>query len=181
MKKLAWVAGVATLVVAAAYSTVSLNRWEWSRALYFGLVVLVAEVGLATALVLRRLGPPRSDSVAAPAGVDPQVLRRLRESRPTANRFDWLDPQSAQLNVFITMLVGSGVLLSAAAWVVDRLAARTTTPAGEVRLARQLSAIGYPRDGLLVDDVAVLAQSVPYCDDVQLRRLLRRPGHGRRP
>ena len=179
MKKLAWVAGVGTLVVAAAYSTVSLNRWEWSRALYFGLVVLVAEVGLATALILRRLGSARRGPTASLVDVDPQVLRRLRESRPTPNRFDWLDPQPARLDVFITMLVGSGVLLSGAAWVVDRLAARTTTPAGEMRLARQLNAIRYPGDGLLVDDVAVLAQSVPYCDDVQLRRLLRRPGHGR--
>lgn len=175
MKKLAWLAGAGALVVAAAYSVVSLNRWEWSRALYFGLVVLVAEVGLATALVLRRLGPAPAVS---PVDIDPQVLHRLRESRPTANRFDWLDPQPGRLDVFITMLVGSGVLLSGAAWLVDRLAARTTTPAGEVRLARQLGAIRYPRDGLLVDDVAVLAQAVPYCDDVQLRRLLRRAGHG---
>jgi hypothetical protein len=178
MKQLAWLAGVATLVVAAAYSIVSLHRWEWSRALYFGLVVLVAEIGLATALVLRRLDPARRGPGVS-ADLDPLVLHRLRESRPTANRFDWLDPQSGQLSVFITMLVGSGVLLSGAAWLVDRLAARTTTPAGEVRLARQLSTIRYPRDGLLVDNVAVLAQAVPYCDDVQLRRLLRRAGHGR--
>jgi hypothetical protein len=178
MKQLAWLAGVVTLVVAAAYSVVSLHRWEWSRALYFGLVVLVAEIGLATALVLRRLDSARRPGVS-PADLDPQVLRRLRESRPTANRFEWLEPQSGQLSVFITMLVGSGVLLSGAAWLVDRLAARTTTPAGEVRLARQLSAIRYPQDGLLVDNVAVLAQTVPYCDDVQLRRLLRRAGHGR--
>ena len=34
---------------------VSLNRWEWNRALFFGLIVLIAEVGLATGLVLRRL------------------------------------------------------------------------------------------------------------------------------
>ena len=34
---------------------VSLNRWEWNRALFFGLIVLIAEVALATGLVLRRL------------------------------------------------------------------------------------------------------------------------------
>ena len=32
---------------------VSLNRWEWNRALFFGLIVLIAEVGLATGLILR--------------------------------------------------------------------------------------------------------------------------------
>jgi hypothetical protein len=178
MKQLAWLAGLTTLVVAAAYSIVSLHRWEWTRALYFGLVVLVAEIGLATALILRRLGPASRAPAASPVDIDPLVLHRLRQSRPTPNRFDWLDPQPTRLDVFITMLVGSGVLLSAAAWLVDRIAARTTSPAGEERLARQLSAIRYPRDGLLVDDVAVLAQSVPYCDDVQLRQLLRRAGHG---
>ena len=54
MKIIAWLAGIATLVAAAAYMIVSLNRWEWNRALFFGLIVLIAEVGLATGLVLRR-------------------------------------------------------------------------------------------------------------------------------
>jgi pyruvate,water dikinase len=74
--------------------------------------------------------------------------------------------------------VGGGVLISALAWVVDRVASNTTTPAGEERLARQLGAISYPRGGLLVVDITVLAQAVPGCDDAQLRRLLRRAGHG---
>ncbi|MDX2378334.1 MAG: hypothetical protein QNM02_01070, partial [Acidimicrobiia bacterium] len=56
MKMIAWLAGIATLVVGAAYMIVSLNRWEWNRALFFGLIVLIAEVGLAAALILRRLG-----------------------------------------------------------------------------------------------------------------------------
>lgn len=122
----------------AVYSVVSRNRWEWSRALYFGFVVLIAEVGLATALILRRLGPePHRRAPAAPSDVDPQVLARLRQSRPTPKRFEWLDPQPARLNVFITMLVGGGVILSGVAWLLDRVAARTTTPAGEVQLARR--------------------------------------------
>ena len=82
------------------------------------------------------------------------------------------------MNVFITFLVGGGVLLSGIAWLVDRIASKTTTPVGEERLARQLGPISYPRGGLIVDDVTVLAQAVPGCDDTQLRRLLRRAGHG---
>ena len=31
----------------------SLNRWEWNRALFFGLIVLIAEVGLATGMALQ--------------------------------------------------------------------------------------------------------------------------------
>ena len=34
------------------------------------------------------------------------------------------------------------------------------------------------RGGLLVDDVTVLAQDVPGADDAQIRKLLRRAGHG---
>lgn len=167
MKVIAWTAGVVTLVLAAGYMVVSLNRWEWNRALFFGLLVLITEVALATALILQKLGQDRSRH-----GIDPAVLAALRETRPPhPNRFEWLRPN--QMNVFITFLVGGGVLLSGAAWVVDRLASSTTTPAGEERLARQLGPISYPTGGLLLDDVTVLAQAVPGCDDSQLRKLLR--------
>lgn len=173
MKAIGWLAGLATLLGALGYMVVSLNRWEWNRALFFGLIVVIAEIGLATALILRRM--PSAKTSHQP--VDPEVLAAVRDSRPARpNRFAWLEP--TRMNVFITFLVGGGVLISAVAWLVDRVASRTTTPAGEERLARQLGAISYPRGGLLVDDVTVLAQAVPGCDDAQLRRLLRRAGHG---
>ena len=171
MKKIVWLGGVATLAASGAYSVVSLGRWEWTRALYFGLIFLIAEVGLATGLILHKLDQQGHSTTA----VDPQVLARLRESRPDSpNRFHWLDPTAGRTNVFITMLVGGGVLLSGVAWLVDKVAARTATPAGEVQLARKLGPITYPRSGLIVDDVTALAQDVPYCDDAQLDRLLRR-------
>ena len=75
--------------------------------------------------------------------------------------------------MFITFLVGGGVVLSLVAWAVDRIASSTSTPAGEHRLARQLGPISYPRGGLLIDDVTALAQDVPGTDDVQIRKLLR--------
>lgn len=179
MKKLSWLVAVATLVAAGGYSVVSLGRWEWTRALYFGLVFLAAELAIATGLILRRLGRAPG-TAAAPPDFDPQVLAAVRENRPPRpNRFDWLDPVTGRMNVFITMLVGGGVLLSGIAWIVDKIASKTTTPAGEVALAKQLGSIRYPRGGLLVDDITVLAQAVPGCDDPQLRKLLRRSGHGR--
>lgn len=172
MKAIAWLAGVGTLLGALGYMVVSLNRWEWNRALFFGLIVVIAEIGLATALILRRLG---SSPTATPT-LDAEVLAALRDSRPPRpNRFAWLEP--TRMNVFITFLVGGGIVISALAWVVDRIAGNTATPAGEVRLARQLGEISYPRGGLLVDDITVLAQAVPGCDDAQLHRLLRRAGH----
>jgi hypothetical protein len=173
MKTIAWLAGVGTLLAGALYMVVSLNRWEWNRALFFGLIVLIAEVGLATGLVLRRLARLEYNLQHG----DPAVGHILRESRPpSADRFAWLRESSRDLNVFITFLVGGGVLLSAIAWVVDRVASRTSSPVGEERLARQLQSISYPSGGLLLDDVTVLAQDVPGANDDQIRQLLRRGG-----
>jgi hypothetical protein len=173
VKTIAWLAGIGTLVASAAYMIISLNRWEWNRALFFGLIVLIAEVGLATGLVLRRLARMEYN-----LKVDPEVLGILRETAPPSpNRFAWLrEPQSQGFNVFITFLVGGGVILSAIAWLVDRVASKTSSPAGQERLARQVSAISYPSGGLLLDDITVLAQEVPGANDDQIRRLLRRCG-----
>ena len=168
MKTIAWLAAIGTLVTALAYMIVSLNRWEWNRALFFGLIVLIAEVGIATALVLRRLS--RLEHTTA----DPAVLAALRETRPEPpDRFRWLKDSTTQLNVFITFLVGGGVVLSGLAWVADKVAFRTSTPAGEESLARRLDAIAYPPGGLVVDEVTAMAQDVPGTDDAQLHKLLR--------
>jgi hypothetical protein len=174
VKVIAWLAGIGTLVASLVYMVVSLNRWEWNRVLFFGLLVLIAEVGLATGLVLRKLA-----SLERAQRRDPVVSASLRRARePSPNRFAWMkDAARGDLSVFITFLVGGGVLISGIAWMVDRLAAVTTTPLGEERLATQLDAISYPRGGLLLDDVTVLAQEVPGADDAQIRRLLGRAGH----
>ena len=177
MKIIAWLAGIATLVAGAAYMIVSLNRWEWNRALFFGLIVLIAEMGLATGLVLRRLA-----KLERQRSFDPAVGAIIRATRPpTADRFAWLRESTNRSNVFITFLVGGGVILSAIAWVVDKVAAGTTTVEGEQKLAMQLAPISYPRGGLLLDHATVLAQEVPGADDAQIRKLLLRAGHGRVP
>ncbi|MGQ0618097.1 MAG: hypothetical protein ACT4PW_14100 [Acidimicrobiia bacterium] len=172
MKTLAWLTGIGTMVASAAYTVVSLNRWEWNRALFFGIVVLIAEVAMATALILGKLA-----RMAKPPA-DPELVAVLRQGRPASpDRFAWLkDTSRGQLNVFITFLVGGGIVVSAVAWLVDRVASVTATPVGEERLAAQLGPISYPRGGLLVDDVTVLAQDVPGADDAQIRKLLRRAG-----
>ncbi len=174
MKIIAWLAGIGTLIGGALYMVVSLNRWEWNRALFFGLIVLIAEVGLATGLVLRRLSRLEHRGV-----FDPAVAEIIRATRPPSpDRFAWLRESVERTNVFITFLVGGGVLLSGIAWVVDKVSSKTSTPAGEQRLAVELGPISYPMGGLLVDDVTVLAQEVPGADDAQIRKLLRRGGHG---
>jgi hypothetical protein len=170
---IAWLAGIGTLLAGALYMIVSLNRWEWNRALFFGLIVLIAEVGLATGLVLRRLARLEYRATR----VDPAVAHILRETRPpSADRFAWLRESARDLNVFITFVVAGGVMLSGIAWVVDRVASKTSSPAGEERLGRQLDPISYPAGGLLLDDITVLAQEVPGANDDQIRQLLRRGG-----
>jgi hypothetical protein len=163
-----WLAGVATLLTAAVYMVVSLNRWEWNRALFFGLIILIAEVALATALVLRKL-----DRVLHGHDVDPDVEHILRASRPSSpDRFAWLRESQNRTNVFITFLVGGGIVLSGMAWVVDKIAAQTATPHGEAKLARALGPIAYPSGGLVVDEATLLAQDTPGEEDADLLRLL---------
>jgi hypothetical protein len=176
VKIIAWLAGIGTLMAGAVYTVVSLNRWEWNRALFFGLIMLIAEVGLATGLVLRRLARIEFQQ----AQTDPTIRRILQEARSTPNRFAWLKETSQRTNVFITFLIGGGVLVSAIAWLADRVGSRTTSPVGDQRLAQQLRKISYPRGGLLLDDITVLAQEVPGADDTQIRKLLRRGGRHRR-
>ena len=174
MKMIAWLAGIGTLIGGGVYMIVSLNRWEWNRALFFGLIVVIAEIGLATGLVLRRLS-----RIEHRAEVDPEIAEIFRSTRPPSrDRFAWLSKSTGKFNVFITFIVGGGLILSGVAWIVDRISAKTTTPKGEQRLAAELGPISYPRGGLLVDDITALAQDVPGADDAQIRKLLRRAGHG---
>lgn len=172
MKKLVWLFAIVTFLGAGVYSVVSLNRWEWTRALYFGLVVVVAEIGLATGMVLRKLDRQEE----ADAGERDEVRDILRRSRVSRDRFRWLAPDevTSRSNVFITMMVSGGIVLSGLAWVLDKVAASTTTSLQEGRLAGDLTNIAYPSDGLLPDDVTVLAQQLPDLDDPQLRILLGR-------
>lgn len=172
MKLFAWLVGIASAATAAGYMVVSLNRWEWNRALFFGLILLMAEVGLATGLVLRKLGRISAQITASQA--DPAVPGILQDTRPAGpDRFAWLRESTQRTNVFITFIVGGGVALSGAAWLVDLVASRTSSPRREDQLARQLAPISYPAAGLLVDDATALTQDVPGDDDALLRRLLR--------
>ena len=174
MKTIAWLAGIGTLLTGGFYMIVSLNRWEWNRALFFGLIVLIAEVALATGLVLRRLARLEYGSTHRSG----DRARSCATSRPPSpDRFAWLRETPRRTNVFITFIIGGGVIISGIAWVVDRVASKTSSPAGEERLVRQLTEISYPSGGLLLDDVTVLAQEVPGANDDQIRQLLRRGGY----
>ena len=152
MRRLGLAVGVASAAATAVYTIVYLYRWEWHRALVAAVFLVVAEVALATVAILRRLSAldQRLDTLSAasstPDTVD--VLYRVRESAPPPRPvFAWLSPQGT--NVFLPILLGAGVLASAAAWVVETLARATARPVLERRLASRLGALALPAGGLL--------------------------------
>ncbi|HKY78281.1 MAG TPA: hypothetical protein VJS45_19250 [Acidimicrobiia bacterium] len=152
MRRLGLAVPVASAAATAVYTIVYLYRWEWHRALVAAVFLVVAEVALATVAILRRLSAldHRLDTLSAapppPDTVD--VLSRVRESAPPPRPvFAWLTPQGT--NVFLPILLGAGVLASAAAWVVETLARATARPVLERRLATRLGALALPGGGLL--------------------------------
>ena len=54
-KRIAYLLGAVVLVGSGGYVFVYLYRWEWHRAIVAGLFLVVAEVALATTVLLRRL------------------------------------------------------------------------------------------------------------------------------
>ena len=152
MRRLGLAVAVASAAATAVYTIVYLYRWEWHRALVAAVFLVVAEVALATVAILRRLSTldQRLDTLSAaphqPEAIN--VLHRVRESAPPPRPvFAWLSPQGT--NVFLPILLGAGVLASAAAWVVETLARATARPVLERRLANRLDALALPVGGLL--------------------------------
>ncbi|WP_421118676.1 hypothetical protein ACE2AJ_15090 [Aquihabitans daechungensis] len=179
MRRISGVIAVLTLVASGAYTAVSLARWEWTRALFFGLVFVAAELWLVAGAVLGRLAElqrslDRARPEPAPAP-DPRTLEVVRAAGHEHDRFPWLQVEAADVvtrtNVFITLVVGGGVLLSGGAWVLDKLGSRTVDPGREAELARDLSSIAYP-DGLLIDDMVARARSRPDVEDDRLTDFL---------
>ncbi len=132
-----WLA-IATVVGAGITMIRELYSWEWHRALVAGTFTLIAEVALATSLILDRLAKAQSSNVTAPQDRQQRFADQLTATRPKSrDQFAWMrDP--SRTNVFIPLLMGAGVVLSGMAWLVERLAARTTGRVADRRLARRL-------------------------------------------
>lgn len=179
MKKVSGAIAAVTMVAAGLYTVVSLARWEWTRALFFGLVFLAAELSLVAGVVVGRLAriERRLDRADPGPAVEPApaTLAIVREAGREHDRFPWLQVEASDVvtrtNVFITLVVGGGVLLSGGAWVLDKLGSRTVDPGRESQLASELGAIAYP-EGLLVDDMVARARSRPDVEDARLTDFL---------
>ena len=142
-RRLSTLVTVTVLVAAGAYLLVYLYRWEWNRALVAGVIFVAAEVAIVGTTLLRRL----REIEARLDERQPSTLDRIHEAAPVVTPpFEWLDP--TQMNVFVPVLLGAGVILSVLAHGVERLAGATTTRVQERALAARLGSFALPVGGL---------------------------------
>jgi hypothetical protein len=181
VRKLSWIAGAVALAASGGYLLVYVYRWEWHRALLVGILFNACLVGLCAALVLRRLArlERRAPASDAPRPADP--LSRLRAAPVEPPAFRWLRPESLdRTHVFIPILLGGGVLVSGAAWLVERVAGSSARAGIEEDLARELGTIAFPAGALVPGPAEVLAGGGD-ADDPGLRLLLGATAGGAAP
>ena len=136
------------MVTSGAYVFVYLYRWEWNRAIISAGFFMAAEIALVAGAILDRL-KAIDEKLNDPARTQ-SALSHLQATRPPAkDHFAWLEPQSTEMNVFVPVLLGAGVVMSGLAWVVEKLARTTAQPAMEHGLARHLGPLTLPIDGLV--------------------------------
>ena len=114
------------LAVSGVYVVIDLARWEWNRAIISALVMLAALIVLVAMMLFRQLHriEQRLDTLERRRHDAPDVLHALRSTNSSVARrhFRWLERPQDQLGVFIPVLLGAGVLLSLAAYLVERIA-----------------------------------------------------------
>ena len=140
----------AVLVASGSYVFIYLVRWEWNRALIAGLFFLAAELVLIADVLLVRFGGLGHQIEAERTREQTTALAaRLRANRPDSpGPFAWLAPDRDRLDVFLPVLIGAGVVLSAVAYLVEQLSRVTAVPVAEHELARGLSTMALPIEGL---------------------------------
>ncbi|HET6954547.1 MAG TPA: hypothetical protein VFI47_29555 [Acidimicrobiales bacterium] len=115
---------VAVLAGSGVYVLVYLYRWQWNRALISAVFFLAAEIALVGSTVIREVRALASRIEAVDEPAERRLHARLgaAAARP-ARSFAWLrDTPKAGVGVFVPVLLGAGVILSALAFVVERLA-----------------------------------------------------------
>jgi hypothetical protein len=142
------IAGV-TLAGAGTYVFVYLYRWEWNRALISSALFIAAEVALVGMVLARRLKSIERQVDDLARADRRRVAALLHENAPPPRvTFDWL-ARPERMSVFVPVLLGAGLILSALAWLVERLARLTAGPVAEHRLAGRLDDLRLPSDGFL--------------------------------
>ncbi len=136
------------LAVSGAYVVIDLARWEWNRAVISALVMVSALIVLVSMVLFRQLHriEQRLESLEHQAQrrdeADTLDTLRSTNSAVASRRFRWLERPPDRLGVFVPVLLGAGVLLSLAAYLVERIAgvfaAATLDPQTARRLAPDL-------------------------------------------
>ena len=151
--------GGVTLAASGTYTFVYLYRWEWNRALMSAAIFIAAEIAVMGSLLAQRLKVLRDrvDGSEARTSASHTVrLDRIQSAAPPARaNFAWLS-RPDQMNVFVPVLMGAGVLLSGVAWLVERVARVTVTPVAERGLASQLDGLALPTHGFVTAERAPL-------------------------
>jgi hypothetical protein len=74
----------------------------------------------------------------------------LRDAqREPSQVFAWLKPDPSRTQVFVSILMGAGILLSGMAWVVERIGRATAGNTVDKSIADQLARLGPPIGGFL--------------------------------
>lgn len=149
-RHLVYVVPIAALLSAATYVLVYLYRWEWHRALVAGVFMLALEIGVGIAIVFEKLRAIESRMDASERAALEASRRAVAETRPEpSEQFEWLKDAANRMSVFVPILLGAGVVLSALAWGVERLARLTARPTLERQLVLRLQPLTLPSGALL--------------------------------
>ena len=149
MRRIGVVLLLVTLVTSIWYFFAYLTLWEWNRAVIAGTLMVAAEVGLVAILLLSRLD--NLNRRVAEVGRAERIKARLEAAPSDSKSFAWLrDPN--QMNVFIPVLLGAGVLASGLAWLVERIARLTSRSGSTTSLSKDLATLAPPDGGFLGGD-----------------------------
>ena len=154
MKKLSIAALLLTLALSAMWTALSLYRWEWTRALWMTIVFVGAEVALIGIMILQRLRHLEQRIEDSQHAV---TVRQRADGIPATDRFEWLREVTNRTNVFVTVFLGGGVVVSAVLWVVDKLAGRSVESSHQRKLAALLRPIAFPLSGFVPPDSVLFA------------------------
>jgi hypothetical protein len=103
-------------------------------------------VGLVTFLLLSRLD--RLSRRLAETSRAERIKGRLDAAPTRSKTFAWLrDPN--QMNVFVPVLLGAGVVASGLAWLVERIARLTSRSGTTTSLSKDLAELAPPDGGFL--------------------------------
>lgn len=150
ISRVATVASGIVLTAAGVYVVVYLARWEWNRAIVAATVFIAMLQVVSTAVIASRLrdlssrcgivvvhssgseadaGMAVGDDSGVEGGIgadtlDDSVLAALQAAGEQRARrhFEWLRADSGTVGVFVPVLLGTGMILSAVAWLVERIA-----------------------------------------------------------